>query len=252
MADLDRRAELQRAAALWTHVAFAWLAEVGEAGLVVAPGLDAAQVPAVAVRSGDELPFAQGLVGNHRALEADRARATHRPRRTRRGSPRRQPAGTPTDSASSSFVFAQTVVSADEHEHERAVADDHRHRLRRRGSVDRRGTRRAPRSSSTPASPPPPARPARPGSSAGRATAARYLDVGGVVAVLAGHEHRSRPSPPARGSRATSSAHDPGLRLDVVRLEPAALEDPLVRARGAARSSREPPPRRDRTSRRPS
>ena len=73
VSDLDRRAELQRAAALWTHVAFAWLSEIGKAGFVVASGLDAAQVPAVAVGSGDELAFAQGLVGKNGALEADRA-----------------------------------------------------------------------------------------------------------------------------------------------------------------------------------
>ncbi len=40
------------------------LADVGEARLEVAAGLDAAQVPAVAVRAGDELALAQRLVGD--------------------------------------------------------------------------------------------------------------------------------------------------------------------------------------------
>ena len=65
--------KLQRAAAVRAAVALGRLAQVGEARLEVAPRLDAAQVPAVAVRAGDELPVAQRLVGDDLALEADRA-----------------------------------------------------------------------------------------------------------------------------------------------------------------------------------
>src|SRR5205823_2521401 len=57
----------------------------------------------------------------------------------------------------------------------------------------------------------------------------RDLDVGGVVAVLARDE---RVLAGARGREevdAELAAHDPALRLDVVRLEAAALEDALVR-----------------------
>ena len=71
--DLDRGLEPQRAAAVRAAVALARLADVGEARLEVAAGLDAAQVPAVAVRAGDELALAQRLVGDDLALEADRA-----------------------------------------------------------------------------------------------------------------------------------------------------------------------------------
>src|SRR5439155_20892766 len=59
--DLERDLEPQRAAAVGAAVALAHLADVGEAQLEVASRLDAAQVPAVAVRAGHELPLAQGL-----------------------------------------------------------------------------------------------------------------------------------------------------------------------------------------------
>ena len=64
VADLDRGRELQRAAAVRAGVVFGRLAQIGEPRLEVAPRLDAAQMPAVAVGAGDELPVAQGLVGD--------------------------------------------------------------------------------------------------------------------------------------------------------------------------------------------
>src|SRR5581483_5950249 len=73
VADLDRRLERQRAAALGAAVAFERLAQVGEPRLVVAPCLDAAQVEAVLVRTGDELPLAQRQIGDDLAREPDRA-----------------------------------------------------------------------------------------------------------------------------------------------------------------------------------
>ncbi len=56
-----------------TCVSFANFSQVGEAGLEVAPGLDAAQVPVVAVRADHVLAFAQRLVGDHLDLRAYRA-----------------------------------------------------------------------------------------------------------------------------------------------------------------------------------
>src|SRR6185503_4876227 len=73
MADLDRRLETERAAAVRARVRRRRGAQVGEARGIVAPGLDAAQVPAVAVRAGDELPVLQREVGDDLAPEADRA-----------------------------------------------------------------------------------------------------------------------------------------------------------------------------------
>ena len=93
VADLDRRLEAERAAAHRDSVALAGLADVGEARLVVAAGLDAEQVPAVAVRAGDELPLAQRLVGDRPRRRRRPGRAIRRRLRTRRGSPRPSPGG---------------------------------------------------------------------------------------------------------------------------------------------------------------
>src|SRR5207253_3794280 len=73
VADLDRRAELQRAAAHRAAIALARLADVGEPGLVVATRRDAANMPAVPVRARDELPLAERLVRQNLAAEADGA-----------------------------------------------------------------------------------------------------------------------------------------------------------------------------------
>ena len=73
MADLDRGLEAEAAAADRARVALDRLPDVGEPGREVAAVLDAAQVPAGAVRAGDELALAQRLVGDDLAREADRA-----------------------------------------------------------------------------------------------------------------------------------------------------------------------------------
>jgi hypothetical protein len=57
VADLDRRLEAERAAAFGAAIALLRLANVGETRLEVAAVLDSAQVPAGAVRAGDELAF---------------------------------------------------------------------------------------------------------------------------------------------------------------------------------------------------
>src|SRR5581483_1437090 len=57
VAHLDRGLEVERAAVDRAAVALLRLAQVGEAGLVVAARLHASQVDAVGVRSGDELAF---------------------------------------------------------------------------------------------------------------------------------------------------------------------------------------------------
>ena len=66
----------KRAAADRAGVALHRLPDVGEARREVATVLDAAQMPARAVRAGDELPLPQRLVGHDLAGEADRARAS--------------------------------------------------------------------------------------------------------------------------------------------------------------------------------
>ena len=95
-------------------------AQVGEARLEVAARLDAAEVPAGAVRAGDELPFAQRLVGDDLAVEADG------PERARVGAER----GADLVLGRRPHVLAERgdqlgelepVVAADEREHDRAV-----------------------------------------------------------------------------------------------------------------------------------
>src|SRR5262249_60731861 len=57
---------------------------------------------------------------------------------------------------------------------------------------------------------------------------ARGVIVGVVVAVLATNEDVLAGLGRRHEARGFATAHDPGLRLDVVRLEPTALPDPLV------------------------
>ncbi len=83
VADLDRGLEAKRAAADGARVVLPSLADVREARRVVAPRLDAEQVPAVAVRAGDELPLAQRLVCDDLDVDPDR------PERASTGSERR-------------------------------------------------------------------------------------------------------------------------------------------------------------------
>ena len=68
VADLDRRLEAEPAAANRARVALLRLPDVGELGLVVTARLDAAEVPAGAVRAGDELALAERLVGERPGL----------------------------------------------------------------------------------------------------------------------------------------------------------------------------------------
>ena len=73
MAKLDRRLELERTAALGAAVAFARLAQVGEARLEVTARLNAAEVEVVAVRTDDVLALLERLVCDHLDRDADRA-----------------------------------------------------------------------------------------------------------------------------------------------------------------------------------
>src|SRR5579862_689673 len=59
VAELDRRLDDQAPAAVRAAVVLLRRANVGELGLVVPSRLDASKVPAVAIRTGDELPRAQ-------------------------------------------------------------------------------------------------------------------------------------------------------------------------------------------------
>ena len=99
------------------------------------PCLGPAQVPARAVGAHDELTLAQGLVGEDRAREPDR------PDGARIGA---KPlldlvAGRRPEAAAESGLhlrLLEPVVAAHEREDERAVLRHDRHRLRRRGRVD--------------------------------------------------------------------------------------------------------------------
>ena len=73
MADLDRRLEAECSTAHRTAVALACLANVGEPRCVVAPGLDAQEVPPVTVGSGNEVTLAQRLVRDDLDVDAYRA-----------------------------------------------------------------------------------------------------------------------------------------------------------------------------------
>ena len=64
----------------------------------------------------------------------------------------------------------------------------------------------------------------------GARNATRDLEVGGVVAVLAGDERVLARARRREEVDRLAPAHHPGLRLDRVVLEPAALEDPVVGA----------------------
>ena len=131
--DLDRRLHDEAAAAHGTGVALPRLADVRERRLEVAPGLNAAQVPTVAVRAGDELALAQRLVRDHLEVRANRP---EEPARVERGTDllvRRRPERRLEQRLQ--LLLAQPVVPADESEHE-PVASRDRHRLRRRRRVD--------------------------------------------------------------------------------------------------------------------
>ena len=121
MPDLDRGLEAERTAAVGARVALARLADVGEPRLVVAAGLDAEQMPAVAVRAGDELPLAQRLVGDDLDLDTDRAeRASAGAERGADLLVGRRPVVAP--ERREHLRLGEPVVAANEPEHERAVA----------------------------------------------------------------------------------------------------------------------------------
>jgi hypothetical protein len=96
--------------------------------------LDAAQVPAVAIRARDVLTLPQHLVGD------DVDRHSNRPQRAAAGAKDRPDLLVRHRSVGlaercDELLLAQPVVPADERQH-RALADHHRHRLRRRRRVD--------------------------------------------------------------------------------------------------------------------
>src|SRR5205823_1268906 len=93
------------------------LPDVCETGLVVAAGLDPAQVPAVPVRSRDELPLLQRLVRDHLDFRAERS---ERPAARAEGGldliVGRWPEGAAQDPEQ--LRFAEPVVAANEREHD--------------------------------------------------------------------------------------------------------------------------------------
>ena len=205
-------------------------AEVGEPRLVVAPVLDPAEVPAGAVRAGDELAVAQRLVGDHLAVEA------HRAERAGVGAERRAdlvlgrrpvvrcrapPGASPPRAGRRRGSAPSTSVPSLLHD---------RHRLRRRRRVDPEELRRATRSSSRPASRSPRARRA----AAGTRAAAGSPRATSWSAAKSPFSHVTSMFSPAPGGREEverlAAAHHPGLGLDLVHLDAAALEDPVVRA----------------------
>ena len=146
-------------------------ADVGEARLEVAA------VPrrrAGASRSrfapATNWPSRERLVGDHLAVEADRAERAAARRRTRRGSRPRSTGRTSVADGREQLRLARAGRRRGRARARRAVVLRHRHRLRRRGLRRSRAARRAPRSSSRPASRPPRARRARGGNSGARGT----------------------------------------------------------------------------------
>src|SRR5512133_121669 len=215
-------------AAVRTCVSFANFSQIEKARRIVAASLDATEVIVVAVRAHDVLALAQGLVREH--LD----RCAYRPDR---------PAGSSEGLADLVLLggpevlaegleelhLVEPVVAAHQGEHDAPVGHD-RHRLRRGTGVDAEelgdildrplsgrldllwlgqllgkvGLRRA---------------------------ALGDLEVGRVVAVLAGDERVLARPGGRKKVLAAASTHDPRLRSDLVGLEAAALEDPLVRDR---------------------
>ena len=169
------------------------------------------------------------------------------------GSRPRSPGGSRCPSAALELRLVEPVVAADEREHDACrPAFDDRHRLRRRRRVDaeqlgERLDRRRPR-----ASRPPAGASSRSGNSGARGIAARDLEVGGVVAVLAGDERVLARARRREEVDRLAAAHHPrlGLRRRRTRAR-SARRSARRRPRGAGSSARGPP-RRGRTSRSPS
>ena len=134
--------------------------------------------------------------------------------------------------------LVEPVVAAHEREHEPLVRDD-RHRLRGRARVDAEELRDVldrplPRSLHLLG------RVSCLGKVGCRRHAGGDLEVGRIVAVLAGDERVLARAGRREEVLAAAAAHDPRLGRDLDRLEPAALEDPLVGARVLAEALVEP------------
>src|SRR6266700_2020013 len=128
--DLDRRLDAERAAALRAGVAVLRLPDVDEGWVVVAAGLDAAEVPSVLVGACDVLALPECLVRDHVDLDADRPEgASARPEGVANLLVRRGPEGRLEEGLE--LLRTEPVVAADEREHE-PVARDDRERLRGR------------------------------------------------------------------------------------------------------------------------
>jgi hypothetical protein len=228
VADLDRSLEGERAAAFRTGVAFARLPDVGETRLVVATRRDAAEVPAGPVRARDELAFAQRLVRDDLAREPDRAERAALGAEPGLdlvvgGRPEVAPEG------GRELCRLQAVVAAQEPEHEASVVRHHRHRLRRRGEIDREQLRerfagaRVRRLDLLGC-------PHALGEVRRPRYALRDLEIGCVVAVLAGDEGVLAGAGRREIVDRLAAAHHPRLGLDGTGLETAALEDAVVGA----------------------
>ena len=192
------------------------------------PACDAAQVPAGAVGAGDELALAERLVGDHRPREADRAERAALGAEA--GDDLLVGRGTEVRAERAlQLRLLEPVVAAQEREHERAVVPHHRHRLRGRGQVDREqlGQRlagaRVRRLDLG-------GRVERVGELRRPRDAACDLEVGRVVAVLAGDEGVLAGAGRRQVVERLAAAHHPALRLDAGCLDAAALPDPLVGA----------------------
>ena len=159
-------------------------AHVGEPRLVVASGLDAAQMPAVRFAPATNCPSRSVSSATISPLKpTGPSEPGSAPNAARISSS--VDGRTASPSAAISLNELEPVVAADEREHDGAVVGRHRHRLRGRREVDPEEARRAPRIVVIPGV----------STSSGAASArrelgrarhrARDLEVGGEVAVLA-------------------------------------------------------------------
>src|SRR2546423_8249872 len=211
-----------------TYVSFANFSYIGESRLKIASRLDAAQVFVVTIGTNDVLAFAESLVRDH--VDSD-------PYRTDRAAVRAEGLADlgvlrgpeVLSQHGEELHLVQAVVAADEREHDAAVGHD-RHRLRSRTGVDAQEVRDS-------------LDRALAGSldllrgaqllgkvRRGRDTAGD-LEIGRVIAVLAPHEGVLSRAGRREEIPAAATAHDPRLGRNLHRLEPAALEDSMVRLR---------------------
>ena len=109
MADLDRGLEAERAAAVRAAVALLGSRRSAKRGSKSRPASTPRRCQPVAVRAGDELALAQRLVGDHLALEANRA---ERPRVRAEGRADLLVGGGPDASPSAATSFASSSRSS--------------------------------------------------------------------------------------------------------------------------------------------